>query len=476
MTIPERPPAALHRQLVILFAAGLVLASICNGAVTYLKRVGVIDHASYQAYWRAHCDSRTDLARWTLTASCPCEAGQDSIERPSHLDAFEQSATAYLYLPDEFEVGLKLLKDVLGVVFILMSLQMAWTHGPRRTHTRSCQPLLALAAVVLLGFVISWLSHGSTFAVAGLRPYLFLAVAFTGTWAAGDIGIFARFIALLLGLEALLMPLEFAYGMHIHGHFGDTSIIRRLSGTLVAPNSFGIFAVSALAFHHAFSDDRKYFKSLAAITALLVAASGSATALVGLLLFFLVILTSDTKAEYRAAAWIGAAALGGLMMLALPTVTGRSDVFDSVLGAGARLDEVASTVRSSNGLVWLFGSGLGVGSNVEANLFQGGTPAFLAPSSAYPPMGAESGVVALLQQSGLAGLLAFYLVLAWASWKDGRTRFFYLVVAVSGLTAKITELFPVNFLLGLALAHSVQAAALPPGPVASRVGPKQDSG
>ena len=61
-------------------------------------------------------------------------------------------------------------------------------------------------------------------------------------------------------------------------------------------------------------------------------------------------------------------------------------------------------------------------------------------------------------QLGLVGVLLFYGALAWAAMKDHQARIFYVVVAACSLTLQITELFPVNFLLGVALAHSVAVA------------------
>lgn len=478
MTIPQRPLAVLRRQLVIIFGAGLVLAALCNGAATYLKRIGLLDHASYQAYWLAHCENNekfaAPLGRGTLTATCPCDEGRAPVERTPEQLRFESAQSRYLYDAEGFGIALKLVKDALAVGFVLLSLHLAWTQQARLPAAQSCWPMIFMAAVVLFGFANSWANHGSALALAGLRPFLYLAIALAGSWAAVDLAIFARCIALLMGIELLLMPLEFAFGMHIHGHFGDTSVVRRLSGTLVAPNTFGIFAVAGLAFHHAYSSDRRYLVPLASIAAVLVAASGSATAFIVLLLFVFAISTAKFAAGHPVVVCLSAIALGTLVLIALPTLVGRTDVFDSVFGAGARLDEITLAIRASKGLDFIAGNGLGLGTNAEVNLLKGGGPAFLVPSPAGAPIAAESGVVALFRQSGLAGLLAFYSMLAWASWKDRRARLFYLVIAVCSLTAKIDELFPVNFLLGLALAHSILCASLSPRPRAADDRPQDD--
>jgi hypothetical protein len=103
----------------------------------------------------------------------------------------------------------------------------------------------------------------------------------------------------------------------------------------------------------------------------------------------------------------------------------------------------------------LFGRGLGVGANQTSIL------AVVKPTSLLAVLGgtgqfyADSTVTWLFMQLGLVGLAAFYAMLLWAFAKDRDARPFYLVVAVASLTINIPETFPLNFLLGLALARSI---------------------
>jgi hypothetical protein len=458
----------LRGRLVVLIGAGLVVASISNGAVFYLKRIGLLDHASYLAYWSAHCDGGYTPESFAITASCPCADIQGSSESTQEL---EDSKSAYLYRSTGYEIALKLVKDAFAAGFILLSL---FAPAPRHSwpsRFASSWPLLVLAGIVLAGFALSYANYGAAFALLGLRPYLFLAIALTGGWIVGDLGVFARCVALLLGIELFLMPFEFAFGMHIHGHFGDSSLVRRMSGTLVAPNSFGIFAVATLAFYHAFSEPKKLLWPLVAIVAILVAASGSATAWLALLMFLFALSAARTEKTLPVVAFPVALIVCLALLWALPTLVGRIEVFDSVFGPGARMDEILSAFRSGPGL--LFGNGLGVSTNSAVTL-QAISPALLASAPENVFSIVESTVAALIRQSGLSGLLAFYFVLAWAFWRDRRARIFYAVIALSSLTAKINELFPVNFLLGLALAHSANYIANPPEGVAAGERPAVD--
>jgi hypothetical protein len=47
------------------------------------------------------------------------------------------------------------------------------------------------------------------------------------------------------------------------------------------------------------------------------------------------------------------------------------------------------------------------------------------------------------------------LLIGWAMWRDRIARPAYIVIAISSLTINITEVFPVNFMLGLLLAHTI---------------------
>ena len=68
---------------------------------------------------------------------------------------------------------------------------------------------------------------------------------------------------------------------------------------------------------------------------------------------------------------------------------------------------------------------------------------------------ADSTVTVLLTQLGITGVILFYGILVWAYRRDPRARPVYLVFAITSLTINITEVFPVNFLLGLALAGTL---------------------
>jgi hypothetical protein len=101
------------------------------------------------------------------------------------------------------------------------------------------------------------------------------------------------------------------------------------------------------------------------------------------------------------------------------------------------------------GIEILVGRGIGFGTNSAANLLIiDGHPLSDMMSSA------DSMVTVLAAQLGIAGVILFYSILAWAYLRDPEARPLYLVFAITSLTINVTEFFPVNFLLGLALARS----------------------
>ena len=105
-----------------------------------------------------------------------------------------------------------------------------------------------------------------------------------------------------------------------------------------------------------------------------------------------------------------------------------------------------------------FGRGLAIGSNQATNLATMGMSTLQSPLDSTSAFYADSTFTMLLVQMGLAGVLAFYAMLAWAFRVDPAARPFYLIAAIASLTINLPETFPLNFLLGLALARSVCVA------------------
>jgi hypothetical protein len=139
----------------------------------------------------------------------------------------------------------------------------------------------------------------------------------------------------------------------------------------------------------------------------------------------------------------------------LPWLLSRPNVFRSLWGAGARVDALLSEVGTGETGTILLGHGLGAGANATFSLAESGwgSDEVSAPKPSFAR--ADSTPTALVRQIGILGATLFYLLLASAWKRDTEARPFYLVVALVSLTISILELFPVNFLLGLAFARSI---------------------
>jgi hypothetical protein len=80
---------------------------------------------------------------------------------------------------------------------------------------------------------------------------------------------------------------------------------------------------------------------------------------------------------------------------------------------------------------------------------------------------ADSTPTLLVAQVGLVGMIGVYGLIAYAAWRDRRTRPVYAFLVAASLTINLPEAFPLNVLLGLLLARSlagefIDEAALPP--------------
>jgi len=424
--------------LIAVIGIGLLVATLANGASTYLKRVGLLDSPAYATYFSGFC-----------TAVAHSGAGRCCVVRaPGNGDLLQEqgqgarTASAYIYKNAGADRLLKVIKDVLALGFILLSAHLAIRDRATVQVTRFSAPLVFLAVAVSLAFVATILLDGGGMAIAGLRPFLFVAIAMLGSWSVAGLPALSGWVAAALLSQLLLVPYKWLHGMPLR--FCPNSL--RAAGTLVLPNSLGVFAVTASAFCVAFVPVISARIVLLVAALILVMASGSATGLVALLAVASTLAIGESTRERRVPVAMVCAAVFLLLIPALPILTGRADLFASIFGTNARLDSLSDAWRSADPLQTLLGNGLGAGSNLSANL---------AGSAARP---LDSGVAALFSQLGLFGLTSFYATLAWGFLRRAGLRPFFIAVALGSVTLNVTELFPLNFLLGLALAASLYRA------------------
>uniref|UniRef100_UPI0017BBD573 hypothetical protein n=1 Tax=Ramlibacter sp. TaxID=1917967 RepID=UPI0017BBD573 len=267
-----------HSSWAKLLALALLLAAIGNGAGAYLKRIGVLDREAYKAFWAVRC-AIPDRAeqRPCLVYTTPAEIAARAAQPP--MDAAD-AAYRHVYRPGPVERVLKLAKDAF---WLLLLATAAWTFAAARggpPGPRRAAPLLLFALDALAALLVSLPVNGVLVALAGARGMLFLPLALAGRGLVHHIGVFALGASALLVVQAALVPFELWRGLHIFHEWSPWDLARRAAGTLVQPNSLGVFTVCALAFHFCFAPRRAGFAWLLALGGVLVVASASGTGMV----------------------------------------------------------------------------------------------------------------------------------------------------------------------------------------------------
>ncbi len=326
----------------------LCLAAVANGAVFWLKRTGFVDAPQYQRYIEQKSSFRL-------------RDRSDPVW--PHARRFQSASLVRLYSLSRFQLAAKAAKY--GVVAVLVGL-FAWWWWRSGDGARSWrQPLLLLfAASMLIAAVQSWRHYGNVFLIPALRSLAFLAVLSTSARFASinTLGILSKYLIYLVLLQASLLPFELLWGLDVYtggafaSWFGDRAV-----GVFLQPTSLGLFAAVALSAFLCCADSSERWKFLAVcVTAVVVAASGSASAM---LLFVLVAVHAVlARANLPRGARIAAlCSLAGMVLWASPWLTGRPDVMASLLGRVDKIVEVLADARSAGTV--LFGDGLGVGSN-----------------------------------------------------------------------------------------------------------------
>lgn len=433
----------VHMLFAKVFFIALVVAAISNGSVFWLKRVGILEPQMHQTYYKKYHHGPEYKV---------------SSERLEEIRVF----AARLYKAEGIEVVSKVAKDVVALLFVSVPLLMA---GRDRKIPAFHQhwvvylffPLLAFA------FVRSFHQFGPLLPAAGLRSFLFLPVAVLGAWATSSrsLDFLARCLFVFLLVQLALVPYELYNGIHLFRvfffgtHFGD-----RVVGTMLQPSSLGVTAVMILAYCLAFSTSRALKRFIVAPVCCVVYFTASATALILLVVILLGIVMGRVGTRYRRWALRGGLVLFSLVVVCLPGLTGREDIYDSVSG---RIELFREHIAGFSASELIFGKGLGIGTNTAANLFMNWQKKVAPGYGEQVVFVADSTPLNLFAQTGMVGLLLFYAMLLKSAWEDRQTCLVYLVAGAASLTINITELFPVNMMLGLLLARSMSrgTSALP---------------
>lgn len=422
----------------------ILAAGLLNGIGPYLRRTGVIERDLYERFWTLHTGPEGfTRSPFGMGRRCvvhrPVEEGGAAVEGGG-------PPARYVFAVRLWEVPGKALKDVL-ILGVFAGSVFAWLRGRSVLVPLSRSwTALGLAALVA-GQAAAGLIRGEPgMTAAGLRAFAFLGIALaagrvTAAWMRGLV----PWLLGLLAVQLFLAPLELLRGIPVQGHmalFGEV-FARRAAGTFVMPNTLGLFAACVVAFASAFGGTARARLLAWLLGGLAVVVSGSGT---GLVILAVVGLHRAVAGGGRRAV-VGLTCLGALLAVAsILLVSGRPDVGASLSGrvAGARslLEGRTSDV--------LFGRQLGLGTNTELQLRVG-----LGNENPEEPVAAgagESGVAAIVLQTGLVGLALWFAAvgLVWA--RGGSVRPFVAAIALASLALNVGEVFPLNLLLGLVLA------------------------
>jgi hypothetical protein len=189
------------------------------------------------------------------------------------------------------------------------------------------------------------------------------------------------------------------------------------------------------------------------VIVLLLSRSAGGFAVVAVLLASVGLLQADRAQRLRLLLFWSV--VGLLLAWALPYVLMRGSLVASAFG---RFDKLAWLLSHADAWQQWLGHGLGVGTNSWLNLLTARLQAdpTLAAIAAQPlALAADSTVTMLFAQVGWLGVAGFYGLLGWWLWVDRTGRVFCLSLLLSSLVINVTELFPVNFLLGLGLSRAL---------------------
>lgn len=429
-------------------AVAVFLVGLMNGASSYLKRVGLLDRADYTLFINTYCDDPTRAvglsAQRCLCMRDPTEAAE-SEPKPSQPTLLSRR---YLYETVGAERALKVAKDMLSAVLIGASIWLIFRRQNCVPGLARAGPLWAFVIALVFGSAVSTFLWGGKFALVGLRSFTFVAAALLGAWLTGGMYWVARGVAALLAAQIVLVAVEYTFGIPLR--FCPNSF--RAAGSLVLPNTLGVFAVAALAFYSAFSLTRRLLWWLLTATIVLVVASGSGTGLAALGVWGIWLGIERYGAQWsRARIAATVVVLVAILLAALPLLAQRPAIYDSLLGREARIGSLVRLVEQATPAQLLFGQGVGFGTNSAMTLLKD-APEALPNTSTGEKFSADSTVTIMFTQLGVVGVLLFYAVIAWALVREPQARGFFIVAAVTSLTINLPETYPANFLLGLALA------------------------
>ena len=431
-------------QLTRLLVVAMTLVVMVNGLPFWARRVGVLDQRAYAQDLALFC--RPPVRHWWLPASCsPVRVVEDG-----KLKRRQRIQTLRLYRITPWEVAQKGLRYALMPAVLAISILLVRRGWQVMPAPSSLIPLVPLILSTLISTAISWPVDGPISTLLNGVWSLWIPLAAVGGWLSAP----RRLRILADGASALvLLQLPFLAAEAMRGlpmPFGGTPSVwlpTRLSGVLNQPNTFGGVLAISVALCVAASPRRWQRWPLLLVSLLMTILARSGTGVIGLVLVAVALVHRQIPRGWRS---IGVGASLLVVVLALPHLLGRPQLFDSPSG---RLRTLQVWIRQPQTLRerWL---GVGLASQ---NRRDAGSPALTAASGTEDVEGhparrgpsADGQPLLLLSHGGVVALLAFYGLAIWCWWLDSSLRLVWGVLLITSLTLNITEVLPVGLWLSV---------------------------
>lgn len=422
------------------------IASLLGGSVFWLRRIGWLQP---DRYWFSNSQ---------LVLAAPEPTDQESIYW------FVMQHHASLHQIEGWWYLTKFAKEAVLAAFLALALLSIMRVRPARPFRLAYAGLflLGLSSAVLATLGAQWMAL-----LGGMRSFAsWLIGRGAGTWLDENLlRRFARVCAWTLLAQLPLVVLELLRGTQNYtiGFLGHH--FNRVVGSFNLPVSLGAFAVTAWAAMWCWSGYSRKTLGLATLALPpLLLFNASATAWVAFAAALCMLAATKLRPvsrpqpangpEYRGVR-VAMLALSLPLIaagwLSLPILTGRADVHDSLWGRIVPVQAYASEHLSTREV--LFGTGFGLGTNAVGR--QEKIERRNVSSLPERPVG-DSTPAALFWQVGLIGLIFAYALFTLALHADARTRPIGIALLICSLGVNITELFPVNLLLGFWLANAMR--------------------
>ena len=422
------------------------IASLLGGSVFWLRRVGWLQA---EKYWY----DNAELAARAPESSDPLGSYWFVMQHHASLHQIE----GWWYLT-------KFTKEAVLASFLALAVFSLLRFRPARPFRWACAGVFALGLVSAMGAALGaqWMALAG--GVRGFASWLIGRGA--AAWVDEDLRRrLARVCAWVLFAQLPLAAVELLRGIPVYvARFFGHEIVR-IVGSFNLPISLGSFAVVAWTAMQCWSGYSRRTLGLAtSALVLLLFFNASATAWIAFVAALCTQAVMKRRRDpQRHSQQPGYRGLRAAMLamslplilagwLSLPVLTGRADVHDSLWGRIAPVQIYASEHLTTQEM--LFGTGFGLGTNAlgRADMRQRRDPNALPDR----PVG-DSMPAALFWQIGLVGLALVYALFALALRADARSRPIGIALLVCSVGVNITELFPVNLLLGFWLASAMRA-------------------